>query len=115
LAVPSVTKSALVLVFYVFGKYKDGKTSKKFNGGDILCLIFSEFTMAEIEHFVDPEDKDHPHFADVKDISITLLAKEVQLSGKTDTQEITVGEAVEKVSAYEKVCAGGALTVFPFL
>ncbi|CAO3587378.1 unnamed protein product [Absidia cylindrospora] len=59
-------------------------------------LRVREFTMAEIEHFVDPENKDHPHFADVKDVTITLLSKDVQLSGKTETREVTVGDAVEK-------------------
>ncbi|ORZ17136.1 glycyl-tRNA synthetase [Absidia repens] len=60
-------------------------------------LRVREFTMAEIEHFVDPENKDHPHFADVKDVTITLLSKDVQLSGKTETREVTVGDAVEKI------------------
>ncbi|CAO3609157.1 unnamed protein product [Cunninghamella blakesleeana] len=59
-------------------------------------LRVREFTMAEIEHFVDPEDKAHPHFDDVKDVTITLLSKDVQLSGKTDTREVSIGEAVEK-------------------
>lgn len=53
--------------------------------------------MAEIEHYVDPENKDHPGFADVKDTVITLLPKDVQLQGKTETIEMSVGEAVEKV------------------
>ncbi|KAI8066512.1 glycyl-tRNA synthetase [Gongronella butleri] len=59
-------------------------------------LRVREFTMAEIEHFVDPENKNHPHFADVKDLVITILPKDVQLSGKTETLHITIGEAVEK-------------------
>lgn len=52
--------------------------------------------MAEIEHYVDPENKDHPRFDEVKDIVITILPKDVQLSGKTTTSQITVGEAVAK-------------------
>lgn len=52
--------------------------------------------MAEIEHYVDPLDKSHAGFADVKDTKIKLLAKDIQLSGKTTIQEMTVGEAVEK-------------------
>ncbi|KAL1936166.1 hypothetical protein VTP01DRAFT_300 [Rhizomucor pusillus] len=59
-------------------------------------LRVREFTMAEIEHYVDPENKDHPGFADVKDTVITLLPKDVQLQGKTETIEMSVGEAVEK-------------------
>ncbi|KAL0090922.1 glycyl-tRNA synthetase [Phycomyces blakesleeanus] len=59
-------------------------------------LRVREFTMAEIEHYVDPEDKSHKHFKDVKDVKISILSKDVQLSGKTTTIEMTVGEAVSK-------------------
>ncbi|KAK4514810.1 uncharacterized protein ATC70_002415 [Mucor velutinosus] len=52
--------------------------------------------MAEIEHYVDPENKDHPKFDDVKDVVLTLLPKDVQMSGKTDTIQMAMGEAVEK-------------------
>ncbi|KAF9507776.1 hypothetical protein BS47DRAFT_1373824 [Hydnum rufescens UP504] len=55
-----------------------------------------EFTMAEIEHFVDPEDKSHVHFSEVKDVKLRLLPKDVQSSGKTDVVEMTVGESVAK-------------------
>ncbi|KAF7725622.1 Glycine--tRNA ligase 1, mitochondrial [Apophysomyces ossiformis] len=59
-------------------------------------LRVREFTMAEIEHFVDPENKQHPKFEEVKDVKIRVLPKGTQLQGKTETYEITVGEAVEK-------------------
>ncbi|RCI01834.1 Glycine--tRNA ligase 1, mitochondrial [Rhizopus stolonifer] len=59
-------------------------------------LRVREFTMAEIEHYVDPENKDHPKFEDVKDVKLTLLPKDVQMSGKTDTVEMTIGDAVAK-------------------
>jgi len=54
--------------------------------------------MAEIEHYVDPLDKAHPRFREVKDIKLSLLPKEVQLSGKTDLTEMTIGDAVANVS-----------------
>lgn len=54
--------------------------------------------MAEIEHYVDPEKKKHAKFAEVKDQVLRLLPKETQSAGKTDLLEITIGEAVEKVS-----------------
>ncbi|KAL8286144.1 hypothetical protein RQP46_004632 [Phenoliferia psychrophenolica] len=57
-------------------------------------LRVREFTMAEIEHFVDPDAKDHDRFDQVKDITLRLLPKDVQSAGKTDLSEITVGEAV---------------------
>ena len=60
-------------------------------------LRVREFTMAEIEHYVDPKNKDHPAFQDMKDVVITLLSKDVQLQGKTQTVEMSIGEAVEKV------------------
>ena len=53
--------------------------------------------MAEIEHFVDPDSKDHERFHEVKDIKLRLLPKDVQSVGKTDISEITVGEAVASV------------------
>ncbi|KAG1466723.1 hypothetical protein G6F56_004632 [Rhizopus delemar] len=57
-------------------------------------LRVREFTMAEIEHYVDPENKNHPKFVDFKDVKLTLLPKDVQLSGKTSTIEMTIGDAV---------------------
>lgn len=59
-------------------------------------LTRSEFTMAEIEHYVDPKSKDHPRFVDIKDQKLRLLAKDVQSAGKSDLAEISIGEAVEK-------------------
>ncbi|RWA03909.1 hypothetical protein EKO27_g11196 [Xylaria grammica] len=58
-------------------------------------LRVREFLMAEIEHFVDPDGgKKHPRFNQVKDTELVLLNKETQLSGKTDVQKVTIGEAV---------------------
>ncbi|KAI9292319.1 glycyl-tRNA synthetase [Neoconidiobolus thromboides FSU 785] len=59
-------------------------------------LRVREFTMAEIEHFVDPEDKNHDRFDEVKDIKLRLLSAETQISGKTELTEVAIGEAVEK-------------------
>lgn len=55
--------------------------------------------MAEIEHFVDPLDKNHDRFEGIKDIKLRLLPKDVQAAGKTDISELTVGEAVKSVRA----------------
>ncbi|GJN88435.1 hypothetical protein Rhopal_001401-T1 [Rhodotorula paludigena] len=57
-------------------------------------LRVREFTMAEIEHFVDPLDKSHERFSLVKDIKLRLLPKDVQSAGRTDISELTIGEAV---------------------
>lgn len=59
-------------------------------------LRVREFLMAEIEHFVDPEGgKKHPRFAEVANIELVLLDRHTQLSGKTITQKMTIGNAVK--------------------
>jgi glycyl-tRNA synthetase len=50
--------------------------------------------MAEIEHFVDPDNKDHPRFDEVKDIKLNILPANVQLDGKTDITVMSIGDAV---------------------
>ncbi|KAH8549746.1 glycyl-tRNA synthetase [Umbelopsis sp. PMI_123] len=57
-------------------------------------LRVREFTMAEIEHFVDPENKEHPRFDEVKDIKLNLLSSKVQLEGSTEITVMTIGDAV---------------------
>lgn len=60
-------------------------------------LRVREFLMAEIEHFVDPQGgKKHPRFSEVKDVELVLLNRETQLSGKTNVEKVTIGEAVAK-------------------
>ena len=53
-----------------------------------------EFTMAEIEHFCDPDLKDHPKFDDVKDYEMTLYSACNQMDGKS-AERLTIGEAVK--------------------
>lgn len=52
--------------------------------------------MAEIEHFVDPLDKSHNRFKDVRDVSLDLLDRHVQVAGSVETTRMTIGEAVDK-------------------
>jgi glycyl-tRNA synthetase len=59
-------------------------------------LRVREFLMAEIEHFVDPEKKEHHRFDEVRHVKLELLDRKVQLAGKTGTVTTSVGEAVEK-------------------
>lgn len=54
--------------------------------------------MAEIEHFVDPNDKSHPKFASVKDLEMVLYSACNQMDGQP-AKRITIGEAVAKVPA----------------
>eukprot|EP00039_Didymoeca_costata_P022101 m.3709 g.3709 ORF g.3709 m.3709 type:complete len:672 (+) comp2815_c0_seq1:217-2232(+) len=58
-------------------------------------LRVREFQMAEIEHFLDPEDKSCAKFKQVADIVLPLLPRENQLSGKPPVKK-TIGEAVKE-------------------
>lgn len=53
-----------------------------------------EFTMAEIEHFCDPNMKDHPKFVDVEDYPMTLYSACNQMDGKS-AERVTIGQAVK--------------------
>jgi glycyl-tRNA synthetase len=46
-------------------------------------LYSSEFTLAEIEHFVDPNDKTHPKFDSIADLEIQLYSAENQTNGES--------------------------------
>ncbi|CAH1238658.1 GARS [Branchiostoma lanceolatum] len=54
-----------------------------------------EFPMAEIEHFLDPDEKDHPKFSSVADLKVTLYSGKMQVSGQSPTVT-TLGEAVKQ-------------------
>ena len=50
--------------------------------------------MAEIEHFCDPEIKDHPKFEHVRGTPVILYSACAQMEGK-GAVKTTIGEAVE--------------------
>lgn len=54
-----------------------------------------EFTMAEIEHFCDPNLKDHPKFVDVADYKMILYSACNQMDGKS-ADSISIGDAVKQ-------------------
>ncbi|KAG6811350.1 hypothetical protein H0H92_007857 [Tricholoma furcatifolium] len=58
-------------------------------------LRVREFTMAEIEHYVDPADKSHYRFAEVSSQVISLLDRKVQESGSNQTTRMSIGDAVK--------------------
>jgi len=58
-------------------------------------LRVREFTMAEIEHYVDPNNKKHDRFSEVRDLVIVLLDRYVQAAGSTQVKKMSVGEAVD--------------------
>jgi glycyl-tRNA synthetase len=58
-------------------------------------LRVREFTMAEIEHFVDPDNKDHPRFHRVKDLKLPLFSAANQLTNERALiRDLTLGDAV---------------------
>lgn len=59
-------------------------------------LRVREFLMAEVEHFVDPKNKEHDRFDEVSHMPLRLLPRGVQLEGKTDILEMPIGDAVKK-------------------
>lgn len=52
--------------------------------------------MAEIEHFVDPSEKDHPKFQNVADLHLHLYSAKAQVSGQS-ARKMRLGDAVEQV------------------
>ncbi|CAL5361743.1 unnamed protein product [Camellia sinensis] len=58
-------------------------------------LRVREFTLAEIEHFVDPADKSHPKFSEVSNLEFLMFPREDQVSGQS-ARTIRLGEAVSE-------------------
>lgn len=59
-------------------------------------LRVREFTMAEIEHYVDPVNKNHKKFALVKDMKLPLWSGKNQKEGKGVINDLTLEEAVNQ-------------------
>lgn len=62
----------------------------------MLLFILREFTMAEIEHFVDPNDKSHKKFNQIKDIEIFIYSAQHQAQNKYP-EKTKIGDAVQNV------------------
>ena len=60
-----------------------------------FILRVREFTMAEIEHFVHPERKQHPRFHEVRHVVLPLYSSDAQMAAQGPTP-IAIGDAVEK-------------------
>ncbi|KAF6777995.1 hypothetical protein AHF37_02697 [Paragonimus kellicotti] len=54
-----------------------------------------EFAMAEIEYFVDPNNKQHPKFEQVRDVEMNFYSACDQMDGRP-TRKMTIGEAVQQ-------------------
>ncbi|XP_020529989.1 glycine--tRNA ligase, mitochondrial 1 isoform X2 [Amborella trichopoda] len=59
-------------------------------------LRVREFTLAEIEHFVDPDDKSHPKFKDVSNLEFFMYPRDEQKEAKP-FKKLQLGDAVKKV------------------
>ncbi|KAI0402290.1 glycyl-tRNA synthetase 1 [Xylaria palmicola] len=58
-------------------------------------LRVREFLMAEIEHYIDPEEKGHERFAEVAQLVLPLLDKKTQLARRTTPRDVSIEDAVE--------------------
>jgi glycyl-tRNA synthetase len=60
-------------------------------------LRVREFTMGEIEHFYDPQNKDHPKFNEIVDVKFPMWTAQAQEEGsKTMVENLNLGAAVEQ-------------------
>lgn len=59
-------------------------------------LRVREFTLAEIEHFVNPEDKSHSKFDSIKNLVLTLYPRLNQTTTR-ETVKMSLKDAVEQV------------------
>ncbi|PWA49271.1 glycyl-tRNA synthetase / glycine--tRNA ligase [Artemisia annua] len=57
--------------------------------------LLSRFTLALIEHFVDPEDKSHQKYSQVSNLEFLMFPRDEQMSGKF-VKRLCLGEAVSK-------------------
>lgn len=79
-------------------------------------LRVREFLMAEIEHYVDPQGgKTHPRFHEVRDVTIGLLDRKVQLSGQTKVTKMTMGEAVSSGTVDSETLGYFIVRIYLFL
>ena len=57
-------------------------------------LRVREFTMAEIEHYVHPDRKNHPRFFEVAHLEFNFLPRTVQQEGSAQSVRMAIGAAV---------------------
>lgn len=72
-----------------------------------------EFTQAEAEIFIDPRDKTHPKFDQVKDISMKFYSQAAQEKG--EPEEMTFGQAVERGMVAHQTLAYYVARTYQFL
>ncbi len=78
-----------------FGAVQLGKAYRNEISPRQGVIRLREFTQAEAEIFLDPENKTHPKFKDILNEKLYLSSQDVQLNNK-DVLEITAKEALEE-------------------
>ena len=73
-----------------------------------------EFTMAEIEYFVDPDNKDHPRFQTVADMKLPLFSACNQMDGKP-VEEMSLRDAVSNKIIANETLAYFMARIYQFL
>jgi glycyl-tRNA synthetase len=77
-----------------FGAVQIGKSYRNEISPRQGVIRLREFSQAEAEVFVDPRDKSHPRFDEIKNLELTLYSQEAQERGSVE--KMTLGLAVEK-------------------
>nr|GMD50983.1 glycine--tRNA ligase, mitochondrial 1-like [Ipomoea batatas]GMD57849.1 glycine--tRNA ligase, mitochondrial 1-like [Ipomoea batatas] len=77
-------------------------------------LRVREFTLAEIEHFVDPQNKSHPKFSEVANLEFLMLPRKEQVSGQS-AKRFRLGEAVSRGTVNNETLGYFVGRVFLFL
>ncbi|RQW79649.1 MAG: glycine--tRNA ligase, partial [Methanothrix sp.] len=72
-----------------------------------------EFTQAEAEIFIDPRDKTHPRFGEIKDIRMKFYSQAAQEKGVEE--EMSFGEAVERGVVAHQALAYYVARTYQFL
>ncbi len=92
-----------------FGATQIGKAYRNEISPRQGVIRLREFTQAEAEIFIDPRDKTHPKFKEIKDIVLNLYSQEGQARGSSEM--MAINEAVEKgIIAHEFLAYCLALT-----
>jgi len=77
-----------------FGATQIGKAYRNEISPRQGVIRLREFTQAEAEIFIDPRDKTHPKFEEVRDINLNLFSQEAQATG--ESQKMSIDVAVKK-------------------
>ncbi|PWA86797.1 glycyl-tRNA synthetase / glycine--tRNA ligase [Artemisia annua] len=77
-------------------------------------LRVREFTLAEIEHFVDPDDKSHPKYSEVSNLEFLMFPRDEQMSGEA-AKRLCLGDAVSEGTVNNQTLAYFIGRVYLFL